>query len=57
MGSACAHERERLADVCRSVLIWRDFKSVVKIEAHDQAVWAVKFVGEDRVLTGKSHLL
>ena len=33
--------------------MWRDFKVVLKIEAHPQAVWAVRFVGEDRLLTGE----
>ena len=28
---------------------------VVKIEAHEQAVWAVRFVGEDRILTGEQN--
>jgi hypothetical protein len=37
----------------RSVIIWKDFKKVIKIEGHKQAVWAVKFIGEDRLLTGK----
>lgn len=33
--------------------MWKDFKAAVKIEAHEQAVWAVRFVGEDRLLTGE----
>jgi hypothetical protein len=33
--------------------VWKDFKAAVKIEAHEQAVWAVRFVGEDRLLTGE----
>lgn len=50
------------ADV-RTVIIWNDFKPAVKIEGHEQAVWAVRFVGKDRLLTGwpsflrKSHTL
>lgn len=36
----------------RTVVVWKDFKKVITIENHDQAVWAVKFVGEDRLLTG-----
>lgn len=43
--------------IIRSVIIWRDFKTAAKIEAHEQAVWAVKFVGEDRVVTGKLAVL
>jgi hypothetical protein len=41
------------ADRTRTVIIWKDFKKVITIEGHQQAVWAVKFVGEDRVLTGR----
>lgn len=41
------------ADDARTVIIWKDFKKVLQIEGHEQAVWAVKFVGEDRVLTGE----
>jgi phospholipase A-2-activating protein len=37
----------------RTVIIWKEFKKAIKIEGHQQAVWAVKFIGEDRVLTGK----
>lgn len=40
----------------RSVIIWKDFKRVIKIEAHEQAVWAIRFVGEDRLLTGAIRL-
>jgi phospholipase A-2-activating protein len=36
-------------------VVWKDFKKVVKITKHEQAVWAVKFVGEDRLLTGDSR--
>lgn len=36
-----------------TAIVWRDFKKAVHIEGHQQAVWAVRFVGEDRVLTGK----
>jgi phospholipase A-2-activating protein len=37
-----------------SVIVWKDFKKVLAIEGHKQAVWAVKFVGEDRVLTASA---
>ncbi|CAK9781176.1 PFU-domain-containing protein [Cutaneotrichosporon oleaginosum] len=37
-----------------SVIIWKDFKKVITIKGHKQAVWAVKFVGEDRVLTASA---
>lgn len=37
-----------------TAIVWRDFKKAVHIEGHQQAVWAVRFVGEDRVLTGES---
>ena len=40
----------------RSVVIWKDFKTVIKIEVHEQAVWAIRFVGEDRLLTGMISL-
>lgn len=33
--------------------MWKDFKKFIKIEGHEQAIWAVKFIGEDRLLTGK----
>lgn len=36
-----------------TVVVWKDFMKVLTIEGHTQAVWAVKFVGEDRVLTGE----
>lgn len=36
----------------RTVIIWKNFKKVATIEAHEQAVWAVRFIGEDRILTG-----
>lgn len=39
-----------------SVIVWKDFKKAIQIEGHKQAVWAVKFVGEDRVLTGEFQL-
>lgn len=39
------------------MIIWKDFKKVIKIEGHKQAVWAVRFIGEDRLLTGKLLLL
>ncbi|CAD6591836.1 MAG: hypothetical protein TREMPRED_000211 [Tremellales sp. Tagirdzhanova-0007] len=38
----------------RSVVIWKDFKTVIKIEVHEQAVWAIRFVGEDRLLTASA---
>ncbi|ORX35613.1 PLAA family ubiquitin binding-domain-containing protein [Kockovaella imperatae] len=34
----------------RTVLVWKDFKVVLRLEAHQQAVWAVRFVGEDRTM-------
>lgn len=37
--------------------MWKDLKVVAKIEKHEMAVWAVKFVGEDRILTGGSSAL
>ncbi|BEJ16389.1 hypothetical protein CspHIS471_0509940 [Cutaneotrichosporon sp. HIS471] len=37
-----------------TVIVWKDFKKVLAIEGHKQAVWAVKFVGEDRVLTASA---
>ena len=36
------------------MIVWKKFKRVLKIEVHDQAVWAVRFVGEDRILTGEN---
>nr|ODO04023.1 phospholipase A-2-activating protein [Cryptococcus depauperatus CBS 7855] len=27
----------------KAVIIWKDFKNIIKIEGHEQAVWAVKF--------------
>jgi phospholipase A-2-activating protein len=35
------------------VIIWKEFQKAIKIEGHKQAVWAVKFIGEDRLLTGR----
>lgn len=37
----------------KTAIIWKDFRKAVQIEGHSQAVWAIKFVGEDRVLTGE----
>ena len=37
----------------RTAIVWSEFKKVIQVEGHKQAVWAVKFVGEDRLLTGK----
>jgi hypothetical protein len=39
------------------VIIWKEFQKAIKIEGHKQAVWAVKFIGEDRLLTGRSSYL
>lgn len=39
----------------RTVIVWNDFKKAIQVEGHKQAVWAVKFVGEDRLLTGKPY--
>ena len=39
--------------ISRTVIIWKEFKKEIKIEGHKQAVWAVKFIGEDRLLTGE----
>lgn len=36
----------------RTVIVWKDFKKVIQIKAHEQAVWSVKFVDENRLLTG-----
>ncbi|ORY26315.1 putative phospholipase A-2-activating protein [Naematelia encephala] len=35
----------------KSVIVWKDLKKAIKIQVHEQAVWAVRFVGEDRLLT------
>lgn len=37
----------------KTALVWKDFKKAVEIKAHSEAVWAIKFVGDDRVLTGE----
>jgi hypothetical protein len=37
----------------RTAIIWRDMKQVVRLQKHQQAVWAVRCVGTDRFLTGK----
>lgn len=44
---------EPLTGLDRTAIIWKDFKKTVRIEGHEQAIWAVRFVGEDRVLTGE----
>lgn len=36
----------------RTAIVWRNFKPVLHLKDHEQAVWAVKCVGEDRFLTG-----
>lgn len=41
----------------KTVIIWKDFKKAIQVKTHSQAVWAVKFVGEDRVLTGEAIVL
>ncbi|WVQ99687.1 hypothetical protein IAU59_006826 [Kwoniella sp. CBS 9459] len=38
----------------KSVIIWKEFKKVLTISAHEQAIWSVKFVGEDRILTASA---
>ncbi|WWC94553.1 hypothetical protein V866_001399 [Kwoniella sp. B9012] len=38
----------------KSVIVWKDFKKALTIQSHDQAIWAVKFVGEDRLLTASA---
>ncbi|WRT66660.1 uncharacterized protein IL334_003620 [Kwoniella shivajii] len=38
----------------KTVIVWKDFKKVLTIEGHEQAIWAVKFVGEDRLLTASA---
>ncbi|KAL7422039.1 hypothetical protein Q5752_003812 [Cryptotrichosporon argae] len=38
----------------KMVVVWRDFKKAFTIEGHQQAVWAVKFVGEDKLLTASA---
>ncbi|WVQ77835.1 hypothetical protein IAR50_007530 [Cryptococcus sp. DSM 104548] len=38
----------------KSVIVWKDFKKAVTIKAHEQAVWSVKFVGEDRLLSASA---
>ncbi|KIR59591.1 phospholipase A-2-activating protein [Cryptococcus bacillisporus CA1873] len=38
----------------KTVIVWKDFKKVIQIKAHEQAVWSVKFVGEDRILTASA---
>ncbi|WOO81219.1 Phospholipase A-2-activating protein [Vanrija pseudolonga] len=38
----------------KTVIVWKDFKKAIQIETHTQAVWAVKFVGEDRLLTASA---
>jgi hypothetical protein len=51
--SSCVVKDSELTS--RTVIIWKDFKKAIKIEGHQQAVWAVKFIGEDRVLTGELY--
>ncbi|KAK8864675.1 hypothetical protein IAR55_001927 [Kwoniella newhampshirensis] len=38
----------------KTVIIWKEFKKVFQIEGHEQAIWAVKFIGEDRLLTASA---
>ncbi|TYJ54476.1 hypothetical protein B9479_004895 [Cryptococcus floricola] len=38
----------------KSVIVWKDFKKALSIKAHEQAVWSVKFVGNDRLLTASA---
>ncbi|WWC69902.1 uncharacterized protein I206_103845 [Kwoniella pini CBS 10737] len=38
----------------KTVIVWKDYKRVLTIEGHEQAIWAVKFVGEDRLLTASA---
>ncbi|WWC62195.1 uncharacterized protein I303_104790 [Kwoniella dejecticola CBS 10117] len=38
----------------KTVIVWKDFKKALAIEGHEQAIWAVKFVGEDRLLTASA---
>ncbi|WVQ79673.1 hypothetical protein IAT38_001773 [Cryptococcus sp. DSM 104549] len=38
----------------KTVIVWNNFKKVIHIKGHEQAIWAVKFVGEDRLLTASA---
>ncbi|WVR06773.1 hypothetical protein IAU60_003808 [Kwoniella sp. DSM 27419] len=38
----------------KTVIVWKDFKKVLTITSHEQAIWAVKFVGEDKLLTASA---
>ncbi|WWC89009.1 uncharacterized protein L201_003926 [Kwoniella dendrophila CBS 6074] len=38
----------------KTIIVWKDFEKAITIEGHEQAVWSVKFVGEDRLLTASA---
>lgn len=40
-----------------TAIVWHNFKKALQITGHQQAIWAVRFVGEDRVLTGELEYL
>ncbi|GHJ87959.1 hypothetical protein NliqN6_4361 [Naganishia liquefaciens] len=41
----------------KTAIVWRDFKPLLHLTGHEQAVWAVKCVGEDRFLTASADKL
>ncbi|KAJ9121468.1 hypothetical protein QFC22_002084 [Naganishia vaughanmartiniae] len=41
----------------KTAIVWRNFKPVVHLRNHEQAVWAVKCIGDDRFLTASADKL
>ncbi|KAI5451503.1 hypothetical protein NCC49_001806 [Naganishia albida] len=41
----------------KTAIVWRDLKPLLHLKDHEQAVWAVKCVGEDRFLTASADKL
>ncbi|KAJ9116223.1 hypothetical protein QFC24_006814 [Naganishia onofrii] len=41
----------------KTAIVWRNFKPILHLKNHEQAVWAVKCIGDDRFLTASADKL
>ncbi|KAJ9098047.1 hypothetical protein QFC19_006482 [Naganishia cerealis] len=41
----------------KTAIVWRNFKPLLHLKDHEQAVWAVKCIGDDRFLTASADKL
>ena len=52
MCSYLVHQRPNLF-FCRTAKVWKNFTLVYDLKEHEQSVWAVLAIDEDRFLTGE----